>query len=93
MKNTWLVTVVVDNQNIISISDGHISGIGNVSDYEDEIRECAKHLLGFIGELGQLESRPTKHAPDKWESAPSTGIFPPSRLSTSQSESTPPTCG
>jgi DNA (cytosine-5)-methyltransferase 1 len=35
----------------------------------------------------------TKHAPDKWESVPSTGIFPPSRLSTSQSESTPPTCG
>lgn len=35
----------------------------------------------------------TKHAPDKWESVPSTGIVPPSRLSTSQSESTPPTCG
>jgi DNA (cytosine-5)-methyltransferase 1 len=35
----------------------------------------------------------TKHAPDKWESAPSTGIVPPLSLSTSQSESTPPTCG
>ena len=37
--------------------------------------------------------RPTQLAPDKWESAPSTGIVPPLSLSTSQSESTPPTCG
>ena len=36
---------------------------------------------------------PTQLAPDKWESAPSTGIVPPLSLSTSQSESTPPTCG
>ena len=36
---------------------------------------------------------PTKRAPDKWESAPSTGIVPPLSLSTSQSESTPPTRG
>lgn len=39
------------------------------------------------------EARPTQLAPDKWESAPSTGIVPPLSLSTSQSESTPPTCG
>ena len=64
MKDTWHVIVEVDDIKIISISDGHISGIGNVSDYEDEIRECAKHLLGFIGELGQLESRPTRRGID-----------------------------
>lgn len=56
MKNTWNVIVNVDNERILSISDGHMAGIGDVSDYEDEIRECAKHLLGFIGELGQLEA-------------------------------------
>ena len=59
MQNTWEVTVKVDNEKVITISDGHISGIDDVSDYEDEIRECAKHLLGFIGELGQFENRLT----------------------------------
>jgi len=50
-------------------------------------RECAsKEVSAFEGFLTQL-------APDKWESAPSTGIVPPLSLSTSQSESTPPTCG
>lgn len=42
--------------------------------------------------LEQLRRR-TPLAPDKWESAPSTGIVPPLSESTSQSESTPPTCG
>lgn len=37
--------------------------------------------------------RPTKYEPGQWESAPFTGIVPPLSLSTSQSESTPPTCG
>ena len=56
MKDTWEVTVKVGDEKIITISNGHMNGIGDASDYEDEIRECAKHLLGFIGELGQLNA-------------------------------------
>jgi hypothetical protein len=45
------------------------------------------------GKAATAKRRRTQLAPDKWESAPSTGIVPPLSLSTSQSESTPPTCG
>lgn len=64
----------------------------------DKLRSLGNAVYPPVAEyIGQCvlkaEACLTKHAPDKWESAPSTGIFPPSRLSTSQSESTPPTCG
>lgn len=57
---------------------------------------CAVHFKrGYFGgmSLSFAERRRTPLAPDKWESAPSTGIVPPLSLSTSQSESTPPACG
>jgi len=38
-------------------------------------------------------TRPTQLAPDKWESPDPTGIVLPLSWDTSQSESTPPTCG
>lgn len=64
----------------------------------DRIRSAGNAVIPQVAEfigicIVKAEACLTKHAPDKWESAPSTGIVPPSRLSTSQSESTPPTCG
>ena len=54
-KYVALVTVEVDGKKIISTEHGIIrQELEMGPDYNDEIPECAKHLLGFIGELNNL---------------------------------------
>lgn len=48
-RRHWAVTVFVDGKDILTIESGFLSGIENIDDYADEVRNCAEHLLAFIG--------------------------------------------
>ena len=77
-----------------NIVEGREQRVHKMPPSPDRWKERSRTFQGIANAMSvQWSAHLTKHAPDKWESAPFTGIFPPSRLSTSQSESTPPTCG
>ncbi len=46
----WAVTVNVNGNPILTIGHNDLSGIENIDDYADIVRNCARHLLSFIGE-------------------------------------------
>ena len=46
----WRVTVDADGKQILCIESHCLSGIPNVADYAETVRNCAQHLLAFIGE-------------------------------------------
>ncbi|CAK0755020.1 hypothetical protein CCP3SC15_2010004 [Gammaproteobacteria bacterium] len=50
LAKSWQVSVMVDGEDILVIGDNHLSGVNNVLDFTDYIRNCAAHLAGFIGE-------------------------------------------
>jgi hypothetical protein len=45
----WEVCVSINGENVLTIGHNHLSGIENIDDYGDEVRNCAEHLLSFIG--------------------------------------------
>ncbi|MBR8475791.1 hypothetical protein [Burkholderia cenocepacia] len=46
----WAVTVEVNGVGILTISDNCVSGIDNIADFDGIVRNCAHHLIGFIGQ-------------------------------------------
>jgi hypothetical protein len=46
----WEVEVRVNGESVLTIGHNHLSGADNIDDYANEVRECAYHLLSFIGE-------------------------------------------
>ena len=46
----WGVTVRVNGQDIVAIESNHLSGVHDIKPYEEVIRNCAHHLLAFIGD-------------------------------------------
>ncbi|WP_321814615.1 MULTISPECIES: hypothetical protein [unclassified Paraburkholderia] len=46
----WAVTVNVNTVDILTIGHNSLSGIDNISDFAEVVRNCAKHLMGFIGD-------------------------------------------
>ncbi|MBR8360140.1 hypothetical protein KDW10_22665 [Burkholderia vietnamiensis] len=46
----WSVTVEVNGVGILTISDNCVSGIDNIADFDGIVRNCAQHLIGFIGQ-------------------------------------------
>lgn len=54
----WSVSVERDGENILTIESNCLSG-RELSDEDEEcIRNCARHLLSFVGEVAARESRP-----------------------------------
>ncbi|WP_345815336.1 DUF551 domain-containing protein [Paraburkholderia sp. PREW-6R] len=45
----WSVTVNVNAQDILMIGHNSLSGIDNIEDFAQVVRDCAEHLLSFIG--------------------------------------------
>lgn len=45
----WQVEVTIGGQSVLVIGDSHLSGIENISDYDDVIEKCGLHLLSFVG--------------------------------------------
>lgn len=46
----WAVTVEVNGVGILTISNNCVSGIDNIADFDGIVRNCAQHLIGFIGQ-------------------------------------------
>ncbi|WP_321953157.1 hypothetical protein [Paraburkholderia bannensis] len=46
----WAVTVNVNTVDILTIGHNSVSGIENIGDFAEVVRNCAKHLMGLIGE-------------------------------------------
>lgn len=53
---TWEVTVSVNGESILTIGSSHLSGVDNIDDYADRIRDCALHLRSFIGDEASFQS-------------------------------------
>lgn len=49
IARNWQVTVEVDAERVLCISNQHYSGKSDLEPYEATIESCAKHLLAFIG--------------------------------------------
>jgi len=49
----WAVTVNVNAVDILTIGHNSLSGIDNIADFAPVVRNCAEHLLGFIGQNGE----------------------------------------
>lgn len=45
----WAVEVRVDGVEILTIESGCYGGVSNIEDYADAVRNCAEHLMAFIG--------------------------------------------
>lgn len=50
---SWAVTVTINGDEVLTISNSHLSGIENIADYADAVRNCGEHLLAFIGPADQ----------------------------------------
>jgi len=46
---TWQVDVHADGEVILSIGSGWLSGRDDIADFADTVRDCADHLMSFIG--------------------------------------------
>src|SRR6185437_3108490 len=46
----WSVTINVNAQDILTIADNCLSGIDNIEDFAPVVRNCAEHLLSFLGD-------------------------------------------
>jgi hypothetical protein len=45
----WSVSVSVNGDEILTIESEWLSGVPNIDEYADAVRNCAQHLLAFIG--------------------------------------------
>ena len=50
MSKTWEVEIRVNGDTVLTLGSSHLSGIENIDDYVDDVRNCAQHLLSFIGD-------------------------------------------
>lgn len=46
---TWSVTVMATGEDVLTIGHNHLAGVENIDEYADVVRQCADHLLAFIG--------------------------------------------
>jgi hypothetical protein len=53
----WGVSVYANGERILSIESNSLGGIENIEDFADTVRECAHHLLSFIGPAKTQELR------------------------------------
>jgi hypothetical protein len=49
MPKNWSVTVTADGEDILRLSSGGLCGREDISNFAPIVRECANHLLAFIG--------------------------------------------
>lgn len=49
----WEVEVRVDGETVLSIGSGYLSGVNDLGPYAATIRNCAEHLMAFIGPKGE----------------------------------------
>lgn len=45
----WGVDVRIDGERVLTIESNSLSGIDNIDKYKETVKECAYHLLSFIG--------------------------------------------
>lgn len=45
----WSVTVEVDVERVLCISDQHYAGVPDIERHADTVRNCADHLRAFVG--------------------------------------------
>lgn len=50
IENKWSVSVNINGEDVLSISDNELSGVDLTEEQLEIIRNCARHLLGFAGE-------------------------------------------
>lgn len=62
-RDGWAVHVEVDGQRILSIESECLSGVLDIDRYADTVRNCAQHLLSFIGNGEPSEFFPPDDAP------------------------------
>jgi hypothetical protein len=48
MTQRWEVEVRVDGESVLVIGS-HLSGVSNIEDFADVVRQAGEHLLSFIG--------------------------------------------
>lgn len=53
----WAVTVSINGDEVLTIGRDELAGIPNIDDYAKQVRECARHLLAFIGEEDDTDGR------------------------------------
>lgn len=58
----WSVTVNVNARDILTIADNCLSGIENIEDFASVVRNCAEHLLSFIGNAQLVADPPATEA-------------------------------
>ena len=46
---SWEVEIRADGETILTIGSSHLSGAEDIDAYADIVRNCAQHLLSFIG--------------------------------------------
>lgn len=51
----WSVSVCSEGEQILCIETKMISGVELTEEHEELIRECARHLLAFVGERKRRE--------------------------------------
>jgi hypothetical protein len=61
----WEVSVSINGENVLTIGHDHLSGIENIDDYADEVRNCAQHLLSFIGPASAANGEIVKTAQEE----------------------------
>ncbi len=52
---TWHVTVYVNGADILNLGHNHLSGADDIERFTDAIRNCAHHLLAFIGDPAPIQ--------------------------------------
>lgn len=56
MTRGWCVRVSVFTELVVSISERELAGRDLSEDDEDLIRDCARHLLSFVGEKTPMDN-------------------------------------
>lgn len=54
----WSVTVSINGDEVLTIGKDELAGVPNIEDHANEVRECARHLLAFIGEEPNDDGQP-----------------------------------
>lgn len=54
----WDVEIRVDHKSVLIIGSNYLSGVDDIDKHSDIIRNCAEHLLAFIGPEKALDSIP-----------------------------------
>jgi hypothetical protein len=62
-RDGWAVHVEVDGERILSIESECLSGVPDIDRYADTVRNCAQHLLSFIGDGEPSDFFPPDDAP------------------------------